>query len=69
MTDSTLMLMAQITVAERQELKRIAKSKGMTLSGYIGNVCRREIKENTVAEPDLTPQGRDSHGARDSLSL
>lgn len=44
MTDKTLMLMAQISDAERQAIKKIAKSKGMTLSGFIGQLVRKEIR-------------------------
>lgn len=44
MTDKTLMLMAQISDAERQAIKKIAKSKGMTLSGLIGQLVRKEIR-------------------------
>lgn len=64
-----LMMAVQITPEERDQFKNLARSRGMLVQGLLAQLVRREIKENTVAEPDLTPQGRDSHGARDSLSL
>ena len=50
MTDKTLMLMAQISDAERQAIKKIAKSKGMTLSGLIGQLVRTEIRNYSELE-------------------
>lgn len=64
-----LMMAVQITPEERDQFKSLARSRGMLVQGLLAQLVRREIKENTVAEPDLTPQGRDSHGVRDSLSL
>lgn len=53
MANSVLMLTAQISDAERQQLKRIAKAKGMTFSGYIAQIVRREISnpDNDIAFP------------------
>lgn len=49
MTDTALMVMVQISDAERQEIKRIAKSKGMTLSGLMGQLVRSEIRNNQIS--------------------
>lgn len=51
MAESALMIMVQISNAERQEIKRIAKSRGMTLGGLMGQLVRREII-NDQASPD-----------------
>ncbi len=66
MTDKTLMLMAQISDAERQAIKKIAKSKGMTLSGLIGQLVRTEIRNYS----GLVSVTHDHAGdIRDGLSL
>lgn len=47
-----LMLAVQITPEERNEFKRIARSKGMLMSGYLANLVRQEIANSRdVASP------------------
>ena len=40
---TTTLLKASITAAERDKAKRIAKAKGMTFSGWLGMVIKEEI--------------------------
>ena len=40
---TTTLLKASITAAERDKAKRIAKAKGMTVSGWLGMVIKEEI--------------------------
>lgn len=62
MTEKPLMLVAQITDAERSELKRIAKSKGMTLGGLVAQMVRSEIRNpsGTVVDPAISGEIRGS---------
>ena len=73
MTESSLMLMAQITDAERQALKRIAKSRGMTLSGFVGQLVREVIRNSDSASKESvssgTQFGRCAGDIRDSALL
>lgn len=62
MTDSTLMIMVQISDAERQAIKKIAKSKGMTLGGFMGQLVKRELRDNGIQPSDTSVH-------RDGLSL
>ena len=72
MTETTLMLTAQISDAERQQLKRIAKSKGMTLSGLVGQMVRETIKDYSSSglssSNGLIPHG-EAGEIRDSVLL
>ena len=43
-----IMIAVQITPQEREEIKRIAKSKGMMMSGLIGQLIRCEIRNNQL---------------------
>ena len=65
MTDSSLLLTAQITDAERQMLKRIAKSRGMTLSGLVGQIVRNEIRNSGLSseDPEAMPDGFSLYGS------
>lgn len=40
------LIVAQISEQEKQELKKIAKTKGMLLSGLMGALIRQEINSN-----------------------
>ena len=50
-TDVTQVLIVDITPSERETAKRIARSCGMTFKGWLGQLVKREIRNNQ-ASPD-----------------
>lgn len=47
------MLTANITKAERDKAKKIAKSKGMSFGGFIGSLIKDEITKNDFSAGKL----------------
>lgn len=46
----TTLIKASITSTERDAAKALAKSKGMTFSGWLGQLVKRELKANLSEE-------------------
>ena len=49
---TTTLLKASITAAERDKAKRIAKAKGMTFSGWLGMVVRDAMQKEMMEVVD-----------------
>lgn len=45
--ENIMTLQVQISPEEKETAKKIAKSKGMLFSGYIGQLIRKDILENS----------------------
>ena len=50
----TLWVRAQISEEERMELKRIAKSKGMTFQGYLGQLLKGELTKESLKTAEVS---------------
>ena len=57
-TNDTQVLIVDITPAEREAAKRIARSCGMTFKGWLGQLVKRELRENS----ELVPSVQSNHG-------
>ena len=61
-TNDTQVLIVDITPSEREAAKRIARSCGMTFKGWLGQLVRRELRDNGIQPSDTSVH-------RDGLSL
>ena len=52
---STIYLPVQITVAERASFKELVRAKGMTLSGYLGVLIKRELAKSQHEQLSADP--------------
>ncbi len=69
----TLMMAVQITPEERDEFRRIARSKGMMMQGLLAQLVRNTIRDYssegiTASTPPLITHGN-AGDIRDGLSL
>ena len=48
-TDATQVLIVDITPSEREAAKSIARSCGMTFKGWLGQLVKREIRNNQAS--------------------
>ena len=51
----TLMMAVQITPAEREKFRKIARSKGMMMQGLLAQLVRDTIKDSEPSSVDSDP--------------
>lgn len=49
-SDKRIYLLVDINLEEKKSAKRLAKSKGMSLQGWIGQLIKQELLANKKAE-------------------
>ena len=58
-------LTVQITLEEREQAKKLAKSKGMSFMGWLGQLVKNELATSTAET--TSPPNSDSGEIRDGL--
>ena len=53
--DNFVKLTLQLSKAERDTAKTIAREKGMTFAGWLGNLVRKELQNNTPEKTIVEP--------------
>lgn len=47
-SEQNMQIRASISLKERDEANRLARSKGMTFQGWLGQLIKRELKANQI---------------------
>ena len=64
----TKYLKVQISADERDQAKKLAKSKGMTFAGWLGNLVKSQLVDSAATDlENIIPNDSTSSGIRDSL--
>ena len=62
--DNFVKLTLQLSKVERDEAKIIAREKGMTFAGWLGNLVRKELQNNTPEKVIIESSDDTSVGCR-----
>ncbi|MFW5526610.1 MAG: hypothetical protein ACOCOW_06210 [Prevotella sp.] len=54
-SEQNMQLRASISIAERDEANRLARSKGMTFQGWLGQLIKRELAKSQQDQLSVDP--------------